>query len=147
MSLQDWGAIGELIGGVAIIVSLIYVGLQIKHGNQEARAATLQATLDSEMFLQAEATRYAGVWEKVLTGMPLADGEESRRAILLYNMAMTVLQNRYYQFKTGYLDYSPNLEDIISWPIYETWRASSGASNRSPEFLEILDAARQRRTK
>jgi hypothetical protein len=68
MSLQDWGAIGELIGGVAIIVSLIYVGLQIKHGNQEARAATLQATLDSEMFLQAEATRYAGVWEKVLTG-------------------------------------------------------------------------------
>ena len=29
MSLQDWGAIGELLGGVAIIVSLLYVGLQI----------------------------------------------------------------------------------------------------------------------
>ena len=50
MSLQDWGAIGELLGGVAIIVSLLYVGLQIKHGNQETRANTLQATLDSEMF-------------------------------------------------------------------------------------------------
>ena len=25
MSLQDWGAIGELLGGVAIIVSLLYV--------------------------------------------------------------------------------------------------------------------------
>ncbi len=45
MSLQDWGAIGELLGGVAIIVSLLYVGLQIKHGNRETRANTLQATL------------------------------------------------------------------------------------------------------
>jgi hypothetical protein len=146
MSLQDWGAIGELIGGVAIIVSLIYVGIQIKHGNQEARAATLQATLDSEMFLQAEATRYAGIWEKVVTGIPLADGEESRRGILLYNMAMTLYQNRYYQFKTGYMDYSPDFGDIVSWPIYEIWRASGGATNRSPGFLKILDMERQRQT-
>ena len=57
MSLQDWGAIGERVGGVAIIVSLLYVGLQIKHGNRETRANTLQATLDSEMSLQAEAMR------------------------------------------------------------------------------------------
>jgi len=25
MTIQDWGAIGELIGGMAIIISLIYV--------------------------------------------------------------------------------------------------------------------------
>ena len=30
MTLVEWGALGELIGGVAIIVSLIYVGVQIK---------------------------------------------------------------------------------------------------------------------
>jgi len=30
MTLLKWGAIGELIGDVAIIVSLIYVGRQIK---------------------------------------------------------------------------------------------------------------------
>jgi hypothetical protein len=34
MTLQDWGALGELVGGVAIIVSLIYVGLQIRQGTQ-----------------------------------------------------------------------------------------------------------------
>jgi hypothetical protein len=144
MSLQDWGALGELVGGVAIIVSLIYVGLQIKHGNQEARATTLQATLDSEMFLQAEAMRYAGLWEKVVTGVHLADGEESRRAILLFNMAMTLNQNRYYQFKTGYLDYPPELDDLVTWPIYAVWRASGGATSRSPEFLKILDSQHER---
>ena len=146
MSLQDWGAIGELLGGVAIIVSLLYVGLQIKHGNQETRAATLQATLDSEMFLQAEAMRYAGTWEKVVTGVHLADGEETRRAILLYNMLMTLYQNRYFQFKTGYLDNPPPIEESVTFPIYEVWRASGGAENRSPEFLKILDRQHERGT-
>ena len=101
MSLQDWGAIGEMLGGFAIIVSLLYVGLQIRHGNRETRAATLQATLDTEMSLQSEAMRYAGTWEKIVSGVHIADGEETRRAILLYNMMMTLYQNRYYQFKRG----------------------------------------------
>ena len=146
MSLQDWGAIGELLGGVAIIVSLLYVGLQIKHGNRETRAATLQATLDSEMSWQAEAMRYAGTWEKIITGVPLADGEETRRAVLLYNMMMTLYQNRYYQFKTGYLDNPPPIEEPVTWPFYEVWRASGGAKNRSPEFLKILDTQHERGT-
>ena len=144
MSLQDWGAIGELLGGVAIIVSLLYVGLQIKHGNRETRANTLQATLDSEMSLQTEAMRYAGTWDKIVTGVHLADGEETRRAILLYNMMMTLYQNRYYQFKTGYLDHPPVTEDAVMWPMYEIWRGSGGAKNRSAEFLEFLDGQHER---
>ena len=144
MSLQDWGAIGELLGGVAIIVSLLYVGLQIKHGNRETRANTLQATLDSEMSLQAEAMRYAGTWDKIVTGVRLEDGEETRRAILLYNMMMTLYQNRYYQFKTGYLDHPPFTEEVVTFPMYEIWRASGGAKNRPAEFLEFLDRQRER---
>ena len=146
MSLQDWGAIGELLGGFAIIVSLSYVGLQIKHGNRETRAVTLQATLDSEMSFQAEAMRYAGTWEKMVTGVNFADGEETRRAILLYNMMMTLYQNRYYQFKTGNLDHPPVTEEIVTWPFYEVWRASGGAKNRSAEFLEFLDRQHERGT-
>ena len=146
MSLQDWGAIGELLGGVAIIVSLLYVGLQIKHGNRETRAATLQATLDSEMSFQAEAMRYAGTWEKILTGVHITDGEETRRAIILYNMMMTLYQNRYFQFKTGYLDNPPVTEEVVTFPMYEIWRASGGAKNRSAEFLEYLDRQHERGT-
>ncbi len=146
MSLQDWGAIGELLGGVAIIVSLLYVGLQIKHGNRETRAGTLQATLDSEMSFQAEAMRYAGTWEKILTGVHITDGEETRRAIILYNMMMTLYQNRYFQFKTGYLDNPPVTEEVVTFPMYEIWRASGGAKNRSAEFLEYLDRQHERGT-
>jgi hypothetical protein len=39
MTLVEWGALGELIGGVAIIVSLIYVGVQVKHSAKATRSA------------------------------------------------------------------------------------------------------------
>jgi len=143
MSLQDWGALGELVGGIAIIVSLLYVGVQIKLGNRETKASTLQATLDSEMFMQAQIARHAGTWDKVVTGAQLDDGEETRRGILLYNMVMTLYQNRFFQFKSGYLDDLPDFGDAVSWPMYKVWRTSGGATLRSPEFLEMLDGRRE----
>ena len=34
MSLQDLGAIGELLGGIAVIASVLYLAVQIRHGLQ-----------------------------------------------------------------------------------------------------------------
>ena len=42
MTLLEWGALGELIGGIAIIVSLIYVGRQLKQSNSMARSGVRQ---------------------------------------------------------------------------------------------------------
>ncbi len=30
MTIQDWGAIGELVGGAAVLVALVYLALQIR---------------------------------------------------------------------------------------------------------------------
>ena len=37
MNIMELGAIGELVGGVAVIGSLIFVGLQIRHGNEQVQ--------------------------------------------------------------------------------------------------------------
>ncbi len=37
MDIMELGAIGELVGGVAVIASLIYVGLQVRHGSRAAQ--------------------------------------------------------------------------------------------------------------
>ena len=43
MDIVQLGAIGELIGGVAVIGSLIYVALQVRQGNEAARGETVRA--------------------------------------------------------------------------------------------------------
>ena len=48
MNILELGAIGELLGGLAVIGSLIYVGIQVRHNARSVEAAThvqmLQAT-------------------------------------------------------------------------------------------------------
>ncbi len=35
MTIQDWGSIGELVGGVAVIVTLIYLALQVRQNTRQ----------------------------------------------------------------------------------------------------------------
>ncbi len=37
MDIMELGAVGELVGGLAVIASLIYVGIQVRQGNERAQ--------------------------------------------------------------------------------------------------------------
>jgi len=41
MSIQDLGAIGEVIGAIAVVCSLAYLAVQIRNQNRESRAAAM----------------------------------------------------------------------------------------------------------
>jgi len=43
MDIMELGAVGELVGGVAVIASLVYVGLQVKQSNRLAAAETVRS--------------------------------------------------------------------------------------------------------
>ena len=43
MTIQDWGAIGDLVGGVAVIVTLIYLALQVRQNTRQF-SRTVEAT-------------------------------------------------------------------------------------------------------
>ena len=134
----------EIIGTLAVVLSLIFVGIEIRDGNREARAATTQAALDAEMAFQAELVENADVWEKVVMGGDRSDEVELRRAIALFNMSMTLNDNRYQMGNSGYLEYSRgNLELLVAMPFFEVWRESVGASGRSAGFLEYVDSLRR----
>ena len=146
LKLSEWASIAEILGAIAVVISLIFVGLQINEGNRESRASTVQAALDSEMLFQTHILSHTDIWLKIQNGEPLNDEIEIRKAIILYNMNMTLNENRFEQYKSGYLETEPPLESngIVNWPIYEIWRDSPGARSRSPEFLEYLDLIRSR---
>ena len=56
MTLQDWGSIGELVGGVAVIASLVYVGLQVRQNTSAVRANSAQSFTDSINSVQLSVT-------------------------------------------------------------------------------------------
>ena len=141
--LSDWASIAEILSAVAIVISLIFVGLQISDGNRETRAATTQAAMDAEMTFQSELVRNADVWEKVVIGGDLSDQVETRRATALFNMAMTSENNSFQMMRSGYIDYSGDaLRRMVALPFFDVWKGSIGAGARSPEFLEYIETLR-----
>jgi hypothetical protein len=145
VKLADWASVAEILGAIAIVISLYFVGSELSDGNRETRAATTQATLDSTMTFNVELLRYADVWEKVLSNDDLSDDVDKRRAIILFNLMVTVNENRYQMMKSGYMEYSENtLLTMVTLQFYETWRNSAGAAAHSMEFLDLLDEIRIR---
>jgi hypothetical protein len=46
MSIMELGALGEFLGSIGVVASLIYVGYQVKEARKSVRAATAQARTD-----------------------------------------------------------------------------------------------------
>ena len=143
--LSEFASIAEIIASIGVILTLVFVGLELNEGNREARATTTQLVFNAEMDMVAVFIANSDTWEKVVTGAPLAEGEEMRRAINLYQLAMLETANRYAQFRSGYIDQSTwqgtvkTLPAITKLPIYEKWRESFGGQGQDTTFLELLD--------
>lgn len=47
MSIQDWGAIGEIVGALAVVASLIYLAVQIRHSTRQIALSLESAKLEA----------------------------------------------------------------------------------------------------
>ena len=47
MTLEDLGNIGEFVAAIAVVVSLLYLAIQIRQNTKTVRTSTYQAILDS----------------------------------------------------------------------------------------------------
>ena len=146
LRLPELASIAEIVASIGVILSLIFVGLQLNEGNRETRAATNQLVIQTEMDMVTVFIDNAKTWEKVVTGAPLADGEETRRGINLFQMSMLETANRYKQYNAGYLELESwegsfkILPAITKLPIYKIWRESFGGQGQDRDFLELLDS-------
>ena len=145
MNWDAIGAIAELMAAVGVIISLVFVGIQVRKSNTEARLATIQATTDTEVIMVSTLADHAETWNKVHTGQPLEGDVEVRRGIVLFNLLMIDYENRYHHFLAGNLDErSWNnrlivLDLVVALPIFKLWRKSLGARSRGADFLDLID--------
>jgi len=145
-TLSELASVAEILGLLAIVPSLIFVGVQLVRGNREARATTNELAVQFEINIATALLDNASIWEKVVTGAPLAAGEETRKAIILFNLLMLETASRYQQFISGYLEpeswegRARILPALVEYPIYDVWRNSLGGKNQTASFLKLLES-------
>lgn len=145
MALEHYANLADIIGALLVIVTLVFLSLQIRQNTRALRSTTIQAVLSSEMEFGKILIDNAGTWDKILNAAPLTEGKELRRAIMLFNVFMIDSESRFQQFETGFLDPQAwearrrTLPTVVELPVYRQWRASIGGLSHSDTFLDLLD--------
>ena len=49
MTIQDWGAIGELVGGAAVVLTLVYLAVQLRQNTKSVETSALSGWLSARI--------------------------------------------------------------------------------------------------
>jgi len=106
MTISELGALGELVGGIAIIISLIYVGIQIRQGASASRAATTQAFSQQYSDLNQMLVRsdVRDVFARGLIGLDQLRPDEVVGFISVLSAISRTLESFYFQTLNGGLE-------------------------------------------
>ncbi len=154
MTIQEWGALGEVVGGVAVLVSLVYLAYQIRQNThqielniQATKLASLDKTTESGNRVRAMLAADADVARIFRTGMVSYQGLEPNdrfRANMLFRVVFAEIQANYIRNKSlelGEDHYQGSiafLDGLLVNPGVREW-LNSVAVDWRPEFRKIVD--------
>ena len=105
MSWEAIGAVGEILGALGVIITLIYLSFQIKEGIRTSRAATRQAISDS-LYSLPKATYSDAEFRKTLIAATEGKSLDTDQTVQLNAYcfaAFRMYENIHYQHRNGML--------------------------------------------
>jgi len=152
MTLSQLADLGELLGGIAVIASLVYLAIQIHQNTRVVRGSTLQMNTDfwGTLFLRLAEPEVAQAYVAGLAGQPDIRPAHYTQFFFICRAMFLGLENQYFQFRQGilddatYLGYERSIQtQLLAFPGFRVWWQQSGAVF-SPAFVTRIDAMIER---
>lgn len=147
MTLVDLSSIAQIAGSLAVIASLIFVGLQIRQNTRVARATALQMNADywlSYFTLLAD-KQFSEIYSKGALGRVELEGGQFGQFFYLCRATFMGCENQHHQYLSGLLDddayrgYEATIrEQIADFPgVRAMWQLVK--HTYGTEFVKFLD--------
>ena len=149
--LRDWANVAEIGAAAGVIVSLIFVGVQLQNNTEATEAATRAAINQKDMTylsLRLDTSLLARAQAKVDSGEELSALEISQVAHQEY-VNFIAFEHSYYQFRKGALEPGEwkRHENIVRIQITESPYAQLMWERKertfTPEFRQLVNSFRQ----
>ncbi len=133
MDIMELGAIGELVGGVAVLVTLVYLALQVRSGAREQKVSSVrEATRELGAVVQAigETEEKAGIWLKGIREFESMAEPEQVRFSAVASHLLRLYEQLYYQNRERSIDpeiwkgFSGMFHDFLAYPGFQAWWAT-----------------------
>ena len=145
MSLNDLATLASLASSVAVLVSLLFLAVQVRQSNRNQRSLMQQGrtTRNVDLLFRLADPKISKLWARLATGEPLEDEEY----YMLYGYMASVFwsyEDSFFQFRSGMLEVSSWVSDLatlkrlLSNPAYRgVWIAVRSAIG--DEYRSFLD--------
>jgi hypothetical protein len=147
MSLREWSSIASVVSAVSLVVSVIYVSIQIRHNTRAVRATAFQQVVDSFAGISLEIAKdrdFVDLYSRASQEFAsLSDVERAQYSFMLlsflrraenvfFQTEIQLLQNEHW---SGIRD---SIKAIVAPPgAQDCWRTIRSRLN--PEFRTFVD--------
>jgi len=147
MTLQDWGAIGELVGGVAVIVTLVYLAVQIREyrlGISSATFHTIMQGFNQLNTMLGSDPSLAEVLERGGKDPESLDAREQSQFVWLQRSYVNIYENLYQQFLRGacpesyWVRYAREIKQTLDTPGGRIFRAANTTYDDLYAYLDAM---------
>jgi hypothetical protein len=148
MMLSSLGDLGDFIGGIGVIVTLIYLAIQIRRNTVAVHSASLDSAYAAHMEFQRTVWTdpdLCSFWHEGLGGKEFDSPEERRRFSFMLNTCLRLWESAYFKAQYGQLHSKPwiglnrELTFVFSTPgAQKNWKGIRSIC--SSEFSDYVQA-------
>lgn len=147
MSLSDLASLGTFVSGIAVLVSLIYLALQLRHSDRNQRAAIHQSRLDARTRFvvgSLAGNPSAGLMNRGLRADPTLTELEADQYVLAVFSDLLLYEEWFYQFRDGMIDearWESSVKTLSFEAAFPGWRAAwlSTSISFQDDFRRVVD--------
>ena len=152
MTFQDLGSLGELIGGIAVVVSVVYLAIQIRHNTRGLDQNSDLMRMSFENANRRDAIEFrstivadadlAEIWRRGVAGDANFDPVESARFHLLMVSISAMLRAQFDAQARGVFDADRGefLRGVVATRGFNEWWTRLGEKHSSSEFVEFVES-------
>ena len=151
MKLKRWALIAEIVGGLAIVLSLIFVGVEVRQNTEESRAANQHmviAALREQLLVRAQSPALGASIEAASAGGQITPEQESQYRGYFFAVIKSVeeafsvymsggLEKEYLDTRIAGLMIPDFLGNEFGRGLYEGYKTSGQIT---AEFAQAVDA-------
>ncbi len=103
MTLEQGAYLAEILGGIVVVVTLIYLSVQVRQGTELLRSESRQALVTNDVTSLASNFQNADVFAKYVGGDNLS-AEDQLRLSFMFALDLRNREFEYFQYTNGLLD-------------------------------------------
>ncbi len=103
MTLEQGAYLAEILGVIAVVVTLIYLSVQVRQGTELLRSESRQALVTNDVTSLASNFQNADVFAKYVAGDEMS-AEDQLRMSFMFALDLRNREFEYFQYTNGLLD-------------------------------------------